>query len=116
MFEKELKNASTKYFIIDTGRIEHPDIDYEIYTWNKHHYNLVSEGDLFVYRKPQRVSENGKFYFFGAGKLETIREVKKGAINFKKTGDLEATITDPVSFENVINQDQITPAELNDKR
>mgnify|MGYP001169692114 CR=1 FL=1 len=72
LFSSELQNANTKLFILDTGRIEHRDIDFEMYSWNKHRYNLVEPGDLFIYRKPQKVSENGKFYFFGAGKIESI--------------------------------------------
>ena len=41
---------------------------------------------------------------------------KKDAINFKKSGDLEATISKPVSFESFICQDQVTSADLNDAR
>jgi len=41
MFEPELSKPSTKFFILDTGSIEYRDIDFELYTWNKHSYNLV---------------------------------------------------------------------------
>ena len=102
MFNAELVNSDTNFFILDTGRIEHRDIDFEMYSWNKHRYNLVKPGDIFVYRKPQKVSENGKFYFFGAGKIESISEVPPGASNFKKSGDLQASISEPILFDNLI--------------
>ncbi|MBI16003.1 MAG: hypothetical protein CL782_07190 [Chloroflexi bacterium] len=116
LFNLELQNPNTKLFILDTGRIEHRDIDFEMYSWNKHRYDLVEPGDLFIYRKPQKVSENDKFYFFGAGKIENISEVPPDAINFKKSGDLQATISSPVLFDNFIYQDQIHPTDLNDHR
>ena len=116
LFSSELQNPNTKLFILDTGRIEHRDIDFEMYSWNKHRYNLVEPGDLFIYRKPQKVSENGKFYFFGAGKIESISEVSPDAINFKQSGDLQASISSPVLFDNFIYQDHIHPTDLNDTR
>ena len=58
IFNSELQNPNTKFFILDTGRIEHRDIDFEMYSWNKHRYNLMNPGDVFIYRKPQKVSEN----------------------------------------------------------
>ena len=116
LFSSELQNPNTKLFILDTGRIEHRDIDFEMYSWNKHRYNLVEPGDLFIYRKPKKVSENGKFYFFGAGKIESISEVSPDAINFKQSGDLQASISSPVLFDNFIYQDHIHPTDLNDTR
>lgn len=116
IFNVELENKNTKFFIIDTGKIEHRDIDFEMYSWNKHIYNLVEPGDLFIYRKPTKVSENGKFYFFGAGRIESVTEVSPEASNFKKSGDLQASISNPVLFEKLIYQDQIHPSELNDTR
>ena len=105
MFNVELENQNTKFFIIDTGRNEHRDIDFEMYSWNKHRYNLVEPGDLFIYRKPTKVSENGKFYFFGVGRIESVTEVSPEALNFKQSGDLQASISNPVLFEKFIYQD-----------
>ncbi len=116
IFDQELQSPTTKFFILDTGRIEHRDIDFERYSWNKHRNNLVETGDLFIYRKPQKVSENGKFYFFGAGKIEHISEVSSEAINFKQSGDIQASISNPVLFDQFIFQDQIHPTDLNDTR
>jgi putative restriction endonuclease len=116
IFNSELQNPNTKFFILDTGRIEHRDIDFEMYSWNKHRYNLMNPGDLFIYRKPQKVSENGKFYFFGAGKIEQISEVAPEALNFKQPGDLEASISKPILFDQFLYQDQIHPTELKDTR
>tara|TARA_Y100000590_G_C15628954_1_gene980427 strand:+ start:131 stop:1432 length:1302 start_codon:yes stop_codon:yes gene_type:complete len=109
-------NPNTNFFIFDTGRIEYRDIDFEVYSWNRHKFNLVKLGDLFIYRKPTKASENGKFYFFGAGKIESISEISSKAPNFRKAGDLQGTISEPVKFENFIFQDQIHPSDLNDTR
>jgi putative restriction endonuclease len=76
----------------------------------------MNPGDLFIYRKPQKVSENGKFYFFGAGKIEQISEVAPEALNFKQPGDLEASISKPILFDQFLYQDQIHPTELKDPR
>jgi len=38
-------------------------------------FNLVKEGDLFIYRRLTRSSENGEFYFFGAGKIDKIKYI-----------------------------------------
>ena len=119
--EKKLSDVSANYFeiVLDNDKPGFPG-DYEIEIdenkWNRHSYNLVNEGDLFIYRKPQKVSENGKFYFFGAGRIEAIKDVKRGASNYNRKGDLEATISKPISFEKFIFQDQITPKELDDTR
>ncbi len=48
IFNSELQNPNTKFFILDTGRIEHRDIDFEMYSWNKHRYNLMNPGDLTI--------------------------------------------------------------------
>ena len=39
------------------------DIDFVQYDWNRKFFNRVREGDYFLYRRPQKVSENKKFYF-----------------------------------------------------
>ena len=116
IFSLESLDPKTKFFIFDTGRIEHGDVEFEIYSWNKHRYNLVSPGDLFVYRKPQKVSETNKFYFFGAGQIETIQELKPGSPNFKQLGDLEARISNPIIFNKSVFQDEIVPSDLHDTR
>lgn len=113
---QNVNNPNTKFFIFDTGRIEHRDIDFEIYTWNKHAYNIVEPGDVFIYRRPTKASENGKFYFFGAGQIKDIREVDLRDQNYKKEGDLEATISNPIIFEKFIYQDELHPSQLNDTR
>ena len=104
LFSSELQNPNTKLFILDTGRIEHRDIDFEMYSWNKHRYNLVEPGDLFIYRKPQKVSKTVNFTFLAQEKL-SISEVSPNAINFRKSGDLQASISSPVLFDNFIYQD-----------
>ena len=115
-FRDEISQKATQYFIFDTGSKDHRDIDYEIYTWNKHKYNQVKENDLFVYRQPQKISASKKFNFFGAGKIRKISEVNPKEKNWGKNGDLVAQISKPVHFEKPIYQDQIRPSDLNDPR
>lgn len=72
-FKEELDNPATQYFILDTkGDGEYGDVDFVQYQWSRSKYNLVKEGDIFIYRRPSKASETGKFYFFGAAKIDTI--------------------------------------------
>ena len=72
-FKKELNNPNTQYFIFDTkGAGKHGDIDFVQYQWSRSKYNLVKEGDVFICRRPGKVSETRKFYFFGAAKIGLI--------------------------------------------
>ena len=72
-FAAELNNTKTQYFILDTkGSGSHGDVDFIQYQWSRSRYNLVSEGDLFVYRRPREASETKEFYFFGAAKIGEI--------------------------------------------
>ena len=52
MFNEEIQNTNTNYFIFDTGKAGHRDLDFNYYTWNKRRYNIVRPNDLFLYRKP----------------------------------------------------------------
>lgn len=72
MFGSELSNNLTNYFIFDSDATKHNEVYFDYYTYTKEKYNLVKEGDLFLYRKPTKSSENGKFYFFGCGRVRAI--------------------------------------------
>lgn len=72
-FRKELNNPRTNYFILDTkGSGQHGDIDFVQYQWSRSRYNLVTEEDLFLCRRPREASETKQFYFFGAAKIGAI--------------------------------------------
>ncbi|MHA7097717.1 HNH endonuclease [Priestia megaterium] len=77
LFESELRNLDTNYFILDTkGKpVDYGDIDFVSYDWSPSKYNKVKEGDLFLYRRPSKASETRKFYFFGAGKIRKIEKL-----------------------------------------
>ena len=47
-FKKEILNLNTKFYFLTTGKFEHRDINYEIYTWNKTKNNKLKVGDLFI--------------------------------------------------------------------
>jgi len=90
-----------RYFIFDTG-VTHDDIDFEQYSWERSRYNKVREGDYFVYRRPTKVSENRKFYFFGMGQMGKI----------EGDGDrVIGKVINPVRFTNIIYQDDIIDYE-----
>ena len=102
IFYNELSNNNTNYFIIDTNSNDTDwDIDFKVYSWETNRYNQVREGDLFLYRRPQRTSENGMFYFFGAGKIETIKNLENHKV--------AATISKAYPFN-----DYVYPKELED--
>nr|WP_236784886.1 HNH endonuclease [Alteribacter salitolerans] len=102
-FDFELKNTDTQYFILDTkGTLQdHGDVDFKSYDWSPSRYNLVNEGDLFIYRRPQSFSEvKGEFYFFGAGKIGTIRRVGKDR--------LSGEVIKPVPFTPVLLKSELS--------
>ena len=56
----------------------------EIYGMDPSKYNLVREGDLFIYRKPGTSSETKEFYFFGACKIGRIERNPRCSATFSK--------------------------------
>lgn len=97
IYSDELNKDSTGYFILDTkGTAQgHGDVDFISYNWSPSKFNRVNEGDLFLYRRPSSASEiSGKFYFFGAGKIDSI----------EKIGDdrVKGIITKPIAFTPVL--------------
>ena len=92
-YKKEILNSDTNFYLLTTGRYEHRDINYEIYTWNTRRNNKLKIGDLFIYRVPKKVSHNKQFYFFGAGKIESIFYPDKNDPQFQNEGDICARIS-----------------------
>jgi len=96
--------------------IQDRDIDYEIYTWNTHRNNKLRVGDLFIYRVPKKVSHNKQFYFFGAGKIESIFYPDKNDPQFQNEGDICARISNSIHFENPIYESDLNPTDLRSSR
>jgi putative restriction endonuclease len=71
IYQSELENDTTAYFIIDSGQ-HFNDEDFIQYSWNRTINNKIKENDLFIYRNPQKVSVNSKFYLYGTGKFGSI--------------------------------------------
>ena len=92
-----IKSKNLRYFIFDTG-VTGKDIDFVQYNWSRSRYNKVREGDYFLYRRPQKVSENKKFYFFGSGRVGEIIDY---------TDNVICKVIDPIRFKNIIFQDDI---------
>ena len=92
-----IKSEKLRYFIFDTG-VKGNDIDFIQYGWNRKFFNKVRVGDYFLYRRPQKVSENKKFYFFGTGRVGKIIDYNDEVI---------CSIEEPIRFKNIIYQDDI---------
>lgn len=98
-FYNELHNPNTKYFILDSkGTGEYGDIDFEKYGWDRSRYNKVKEGDVFLYRRPRSASETNKFYFFGAGKIQSITDLGT------KTKRVSADLVKSYPFQEYLHQ------------
>ena len=115
-YKKEIFDLNTKFFFLTTGKFEHRDINYEIYTWNKNKNNKLKVGDLFIYRVPQKSSSNKKFYFFGAGQIGEIFSPSKGDPQYQRDGDLCAKIINSIHFENRIYENDLIPSDLGSER
>ena len=94
--------SKTESFILE---FPHPhngfknrEIDFVQYDWNRKRFNKVREGDYFIYRRPQKVSENKKFYFFGTGRVGKITDYDDRVI---------CDVEKPIRFKNIIYQDDI---------
>ncbi|TAJ14474.1 hypothetical protein EPO56_02145, partial [Patescibacteria group bacterium] len=96
IFEEEISNESTNYFILDSGQHQR-DVDFESYEWKTSINNRLSVGDLFIYRRPQKMSARKEFMFFGVGKVGTI----------SGNDHVEATIKKPHPFVNPILQSDV---------
>lgn len=99
LYKQELENPNTAYFIFDTKGTEgaHGDIDFIQYRWHTHKYNQVKEGDLFIYRKPQRATDDGMFYLFGTCKVQGI----------SGEDEVMASLTKIQAFGEIIRQDAL---------
>ncbi|MFC7056507.1 HNH endonuclease [Enterococcus alcedinis] len=102
MFKGYIMNDKTKFFIIDThgGKdIESifDDKDFVRYAWELSRFGKVSEGDLFIYRRPMKDSEFREFYFFGAGVFGAV-----DLINDEKNKPVVSYIREFVKFDKLI--------------
>ena len=96
--KKLIKSDDLRYFIFDTGNGHDKDVDFIQYTWSRSRFNKVREGDYFIYRRPSKVSENKKFYFFGIGRVGEITDYENHVI---------CKINDPIRFNNIVYQEDI---------
>ena len=115
-YKKEILNLNTKFYFLTTGKYEHRDIDYKIYTWNTKRNNKLKVGDLFIYRVPKKVSANKKFYFFGAGQIGTIFYPQVGDPQYQNEGDICAEISNPIHFDHPVYESDLIPSDLGSDR
>jgi putative restriction endonuclease len=93
-FKKEISMQNPNYFILDTkGNGKHGDVDFLKYNWRRSRYNLMKEGDLFIYRRPSKGIKSSEFYFFGACKVEKITGKDLVTASFSKKFPFKRIIT-----------------------
>lgn len=70
------KYSIQSYFILDSNGPEYDqkDEDYVRYTYNVKRNNKLKENTIFLYRKPQRISDDKKFELYGGGIIDQISE------------------------------------------
>lgn len=109
LYEEELSNLSTQFFIFDTkgSGAKHDDADFIKYSWRTNKFGLVKPGDLFIYRRPGKSSETRKFYFFGAGKIETITPALNTCTEVDDETRVNGVINKPFPFVNNIHPDEL---------
>ncbi|MBP6868727.1 MAG: HNH endonuclease [Candidatus Pacebacteria bacterium] len=105
IYEEELAKEETNFFVLDSGQ-HTKDVDFETYEWKKSINNKIKTGDLFIYRKPQKMMGRKEFMLFGAGKIGEI------------TGNdsVAAVIEKPHPFVNPIFQSQLDTYSWNWKQ
>lgn len=101
LLKSQIEMPGTRYFIIDTGRGYEDDTDFITYSWDRHRNNKIRSGDLFIYRKPGKLSATRQFYFYGCGQFE----------NITSDDNVVASIINSYEFEQPIRQ-----ADLEDFR
>lgn len=105
LFQTAISNKNTGFFIIDSGNYIKDD-DYLSYAWHRNRNNKIKAGDVFIYRKPQKLSSTGKFFLYGVGQFSRI-EGDNSAIGY---------IENAHHFKNIITQQDLENFEWEWKR
>lgn len=100
---KDKFNTKTNFFILDShdqsnSNVEensHNDIDFKYYSYNTKQHNKISEGDLFIYRKPSNSRKDKKFFFYGLARIKKIERVDESG-NVKAILDLGYKFKEPI--------------------
>jgi len=77
IFQNQLTNPNTHYFIIDSSSsLTHNDVDFKFYSYQNKSNKQLHAGDLIIYRRSGSASEWGNdFYLYGAAELgEVVQE------------------------------------------
>ena len=77
IFQNQLTNPKTNYFIIDSSSSPtHNDVDFKFYSYQNKSNKQLHTGDLIIYRRSGSASEWGnEFYLYGAAEFgEVVRE------------------------------------------
>ncbi|EEK70146.1 hypothetical protein bcere0007_54190 [Bacillus mycoides] len=105
-YKEELDNTDTNFFILDTKGTAtgYEDVDFVSYDWSPSKYGKVNAGDLFIYRRPQSVSEiRNIFYFFGAGRIKEIKDIGQDTVR--------GIIDKAISFEQYLTKTDLEKFE-----
>ena len=96
-----MTDNETRYFSFDCGRNK-KDTEFVIHNWHKGSFNRARPGDYFLYRRPAGISENGQFYFFGAGKVGRIADDPED-----EHGGINCLVDDPRPFKTPVYRDDL---------
>lgn len=95
-----------RYFILDSHQDamneqeeghRHADSDFIGYSYNIHKYNQLKPGNFFLYRRPGKLSVDGKFHIYGGGIVESI-------VPQDENGNVIANVSHAFQFINPIDQ------------
>lgn len=101
--------SADRYFILDSHQEamneqeeghRYEDEDYQNYSYNVHQFNRLTEGSLFLYRRPGKLSKNGKFSIYGGGIVSSISKPDAD-------GNVVARVKDGFRFESPIDQGDV---------
>lgn len=94
--------SDARFFVLDTkGAVRenhYADQDFVAYSWDPKRFGKVRQGDWLIYRRPQKASETGSWYLFGAGQIGPITALPDGRVS--------AQIVHPFPFPHYLLADQ----------
>ncbi len=64
--------------------VDHPDRDFEAYSYNIHQNNKPRPGDAFLYRRPGKSTKNRKFNIYGGGIIDSITSPDPNGLVYAK--------------------------------
>ena len=108
LYCEELQRPETNYFVLDAAGEphSHEDVDFVKYGYSTSRFNQVNVGDLFLYRRPRRSSHNGRFYFYGCGKVGALHYINKRAETYNEV-NISIEVSKPLRFQRIVSVENL---------